>query len=85
MSARVEPRSFNNVLLQWAHGCASEHLYFFSRHLSQASIARGVRRLFGAGVGVSFASPASISLDVVVRGSTSWDALEHGSCHGNMG
>jgi hypothetical protein len=51
----------DNIRLQWMHGCASEHLYFFKRHLSHARTARGLRRLLTAGADASFSGRVSMS------------------------
>lgn len=58
----------DNLRLQWIHGCASEHLYFFKRHLSHARTARGLRRLLTAGADASFSGRVSISAVVEVQG-----------------
>jgi hypothetical protein len=55
-------KSGDNIRLQWLHGCASEHLYFFERHLSHARTARGFRRLLTAGADASFSCRVSITI-----------------------
>lgn len=52
----------SNIRSQWLHGWASEHLYFFKRHLSHARTARGLRRRLTVGADASFDDRASISI-----------------------